>query len=79
MLFSILNLADSPSVRQWSLNRPYGFIIHCFSPGTKCSMYGSEKVYLGVRVKMPVRDLLKNVRLAQGWEPQEFKVISLEI
>uniref|UniRef100_A0A3Q3N0B6 Zgc:113279 n=1 Tax=Mastacembelus armatus TaxID=205130 RepID=A0A3Q3N0B6_9TELE len=27
--------------------------------------YGCEKVYLGVRVKMPVRDLLRNIRLAQ--------------
>ncbi|XP_047451198.1 NF-kappa-B inhibitor zeta [Mugil cephalus] len=41
--------------------------------GVKCSIYGGEKVYLGVRVKMPVKDLLKNVRLAQGWEPQELK------
>ncbi|XP_026170239.1 NF-kappa-B inhibitor zeta isoform X2 [Mastacembelus armatus] len=35
--------------------------------------YGCEKVYLGVRVKMPVRDLLRNIRLAQGWEPQNFQ------
>ncbi|XP_039987179.1 uncharacterized protein zgc:113279 [Xiphias gladius] len=38
--------------------------------GSRCSIYGCEKVYLGVRVKMPVRDLLRNIRLAQGWEPQ---------
>uniref|UniRef100_UPI0037E7A3EA uncharacterized protein n=1 Tax=Semicossyphus pulcher TaxID=241346 RepID=UPI0037E7A3EA len=44
--------------------------------GTKdarCSMYDSEKVYLGVRVKMPVRDLLRNIRLAQGRDPQDFQ------
>nr|XP_020476379.1 uncharacterized protein LOC109972086 [Monopterus albus] len=38
--------------------------------GARCSIYGGEKVYLGVRVKMPVRDLLRNIRLAQGWDPQ---------
>uniref|UniRef100_A0A4W6CP90 Zgc:113279 n=1 Tax=Lates calcarifer TaxID=8187 RepID=A0A4W6CP90_LATCA len=42
----------------------------------KCSIYGNEKVYLGVRVKMPVKDLLRNIRLAQGWEPQDFQVYS---
>uniref|UniRef100_A0A3B5B849 Uncharacterized LOC103356437 n=1 Tax=Stegastes partitus TaxID=144197 RepID=A0A3B5B849_9TELE len=39
-----------------------------------CSMYGDDKVYLGVRVKMPVKDLLRNIRLAQGCEPQDLKV-----
>ncbi|XP_023284253.1 NF-kappa-B inhibitor zeta-like [Seriola lalandi dorsalis] len=39
--------------------------------GAHCSLYGGDKVYLGVRVKMPVRDLLRNVRLARGWEPQD--------
>ncbi|AWO98486.1 putative NF-kappa-B inhibitor zeta-like [Scophthalmus maximus] len=37
------------------------------------SIYGGDKVYLGVRVKMPVRDLLRNKRLAQGLEPQDFR------
>ncbi|XP_023130431.1 uncharacterized protein zgc:113279 [Amphiprion ocellaris] len=41
--------------------------------GARCSMYGDDKVYLGVRVKMPVKDLLKNIRIAQGWEPQDLK------
>ncbi|XP_070762044.1 uncharacterized protein [Enoplosus armatus] len=41
--------------------------------GARCSIYDGDKVYLGVRVKMPVRDLLRNVRLAQGWEPQDFQ------
>ncbi|XP_038548695.1 uncharacterized protein zgc:113279 isoform X2 [Micropterus salmoides] len=35
------------------------------------SIYNGNKVYLGVRVKTPVRDLLRNVRLAQGLEPQD--------
>uniref|UniRef100_A0A8C4H8L8 Zgc:113279 n=1 Tax=Dicentrarchus labrax TaxID=13489 RepID=A0A8C4H8L8_DICLA len=39
-----------------------------------CSIYDGEKVYLGVRVKMPVRDLLKNIRLAQGMAPKDLKV-----
>ncbi|KAM9359062.1 uncharacterized protein ABDE67_002204 [Symphorus nematophorus] len=43
--------------------------------GTRCSIYDGEKVYLGVRVKMPVRDLLRNIRLAQGWEPQDLQEI----
>ncbi|KAE8295662.1 NF-kappa-B inhibitor zeta I-kappa-B-zeta [Larimichthys crocea] len=43
--------------------------------GARCPIYNSEKVYLGVRVKMPVRDLLKNIRIAQGLEPGEFQKI----
>ncbi|KAK7883169.1 hypothetical protein WMY93_029343 [Mugilogobius chulae] len=31
------------------------------------------KVYLGVRVKMTVRDMLKNARLAQGWGPEQLQ------
>lgn len=49
-----------------------------FSPGARCSMYDGDKVYLGVRVKMPVRDLLRNIRLAKGCEPQDFQVMGLE-
>ncbi|XP_034024088.1 NF-kappa-B inhibitor zeta [Thalassophryne amazonica] len=41
--------------------------------GTRCSSFSGEKVYLGVRVKMPVKDLLRNVRLAQGWNPHDFQ------
>ncbi|KAI3354629.1 hypothetical protein L3Q82_019132 [Scortum barcoo] len=41
--------------------------------GARCSVYDGEKVYLGVRVKMPVKDLLRNIRLAQGLEPQDFQ------
>ncbi|XP_051255184.1 uncharacterized protein zgc:113279 [Dicentrarchus labrax] len=43
--------------------------------GARCSIYDGEKVYLGVRVKMPVRDLLKNIRLAQGMAPKDLKEI----
>ncbi|XP_028275550.1 uncharacterized protein LOC114444872 isoform X2 [Parambassis ranga] len=39
----------------------------------RCSMYENKKVYLGVRVKMPVKDLLKNIRVTQGWESQHLK------
>nr|XP_057936685.1 NF-kappa-B inhibitor zeta [Doryrhamphus excisus] len=37
-----------------------------------CSDAG-RKVYLGVRVKMPVKDLLKNIRMAQGRNPQDLQ------
>ncbi|XP_053729940.1 uncharacterized protein zgc:113279 isoform X1 [Synchiropus splendidus] len=40
---------------------------------SKRSTNGNDKVYLGVRVKMPVKDLLKNIRQAQGWESQGLK------
>ncbi|CAL8359958.1 unnamed protein product [Merluccius merluccius] len=35
--------------------------------------YGAEKRYLGVRVKMPVKDMLRNIRLAKGCDPQELQ------
>ncbi|XP_074496229.1 uncharacterized protein LOC141770522 isoform X2 [Sebastes fasciatus] len=43
--------------------------------GARCSIYGGDKVYLGVRVKMPVKDLLRKIRIAQGCKPQDFKDI----
>lgn len=42
--------------------------------GSGCSIYGGEKVYLGVRVRMPVKDLLKNIRLSQGQDTADFQV-----
>ncbi|KAL0973065.1 hypothetical protein UPYG_G00198440 [Umbra pygmaea] len=39
--------------------------------GSKCSSYDSEKQYLGVRVKMPVRDILRNIRIAKGMDPKD--------
>ncbi|XP_057694096.1 uncharacterized protein zgc:113279 isoform X2 [Corythoichthys intestinalis] len=33
----------------------------------------NKKVYLGVRVKMPVKDLLRNIRMAQGRDPQDLQ------
>ncbi|XP_066564817.1 NF-kappa-B inhibitor zeta isoform X2 [Amia ocellicauda] len=36
----------------------------------------SEKMYLGVRVRMPVRDLLRKIRIAKGLDPSEFQVNS---
>ncbi|KAG7222445.1 hypothetical protein INR49_016257 [Caranx melampygus] len=54
-----------------SASRPHQWLV-C-APGARCSLYGGDKVYLGVRVKMPVRDLLKNIRRAQGWEPAELQ------
>uniref|UniRef100_A0A3Q3XGY1 OCA domain-containing protein n=1 Tax=Mola mola TaxID=94237 RepID=A0A3Q3XGY1_MOLML len=44
------------------------------SCGTSSGVLDSDRVYLGVRVKMPVRDLLRDIRLAQGWQPQESQV-----
>ncbi|XP_036005982.1 NF-kappa-B inhibitor zeta [Fundulus heteroclitus] len=43
-----------------------------WNKGNRCSMYGGEKVYVGVRVRMPVRDLLKNIRVPKGVEPDDF-------
>ncbi|XP_033969197.1 NF-kappa-B inhibitor zeta [Trematomus bernacchii] len=43
--------------------------------GEKCSSYDGDKVYLGVRVKMPVRDLLKKIRIDQGWEDKDLQEI----
>uniref|UniRef100_A0A672I6G3 Zgc:113279 n=1 Tax=Salarias fasciatus TaxID=181472 RepID=A0A672I6G3_SALFA len=40
----------------------------------KCSIYGGKKVYLGVRVKMPVKELLKNIRVAKGLPGEDLKV-----
>uniref|UniRef100_A0A4W4E5N0 OCA domain-containing protein n=1 Tax=Electrophorus electricus TaxID=8005 RepID=A0A4W4E5N0_ELEEL len=33
-----------------------------------------DKRYLGVRVRMPVRDLLRNIRIAKGMDPKELQV-----
>ncbi|XP_018972036.2 uncharacterized protein LOC109103148 [Cyprinus carpio] len=33
----------------------------------------SEKKYLGVRVRMPVRDMLKNIRIAKGIDPKDLQ------
>ncbi|XP_029964782.1 uncharacterized protein LOC115400866 isoform X2 [Salarias fasciatus] len=41
--------------------------------GAKCSIYGGKKVYLGVRVKMPVKELLKNIRVAKGLPGEDLK------
>ncbi|XP_031697571.1 uncharacterized protein LOC116379742, partial [Anarrhichthys ocellatus] len=43
--------------------------------GSRCSLYGDEKVYPGVRVKMPVRDLLKKIRVDKGYEVHDFQKI----
>ncbi|KAM4742022.1 NF-kappa-B inhibitor zeta, partial [Anableps anableps] len=40
--------------------------------GTRSSVYSGEKVYLGVRVRMPVRDMLKNIRVPKGMDPDDF-------
>uniref|UniRef100_A0A7N6BWP9 OCA domain-containing protein n=1 Tax=Anabas testudineus TaxID=64144 RepID=A0A7N6BWP9_ANATE len=56
-----------------SLSFPVLFCFPPFPPGDRYSVYGGEKVYLGVRVKMPVRDLLRNIRLAKGCESQDLQ------
>ncbi|XP_067102463.1 NF-kappa-B inhibitor zeta [Osmerus mordax] len=38
--------------------------------GLKSSKLDAEKKYLGVRVKMPVKDMLRTIRLAKGLDPQ---------
>ncbi|XP_026081950.1 uncharacterized protein LOC113058356 isoform X1 [Carassius auratus] len=41
--------------------------------GSKKNKSTSENKYLGVRVKMPVRDMLKNIRIAKGIEPKDLQ------
>ncbi|XP_073674574.1 uncharacterized protein [Garra rufa] len=41
--------------------------------GPKKHKSTSEKKYLGVRVRMPVRDMLKNIRLAKGVDPKDLQ------
>ncbi|XP_017289297.1 uncharacterized protein zgc:113279 [Kryptolebias marmoratus] len=45
----------------------------CRNKGSTCSIYGGEKVYLGVRVRMPVKDLLKNIRVSRGQDTADFQ------
>lgn len=40
------------------------------SAGLKPSRLDTDTRYLGVRVKMPVKDMLRNIRLAKGLDPQ---------
>ncbi|XP_056906048.1 uncharacterized protein zgc:113279 isoform X2 [Takifugu flavidus] len=58
----------APAAGSWE---PAGPRLPGSKKDAKCSIYDSNKVYLGVRVKMPVRDLLKNIRLSQGGLPLE--------
>uniref|UniRef100_A0A671ME71 NF-kappa-B inhibitor zeta-like n=1 Tax=Sinocyclocheilus anshuiensis TaxID=1608454 RepID=A0A671ME71_9TELE len=41
------------------------------SGGPKKHKSTSEKKYLGVRVRMPVRDMLRNIRIAKGIDPKD--------
>ncbi|XP_042153228.1 NF-kappa-B inhibitor zeta isoform X1 [Oncorhynchus tshawytscha] len=41
--------------------------------GPKRSNYDGEKRYLGVRVKMPVRDMLNKIRIAKGMDPKNIQ------
>ncbi|XP_076147109.1 uncharacterized protein LOC143131384 isoform X1 [Alosa pseudoharengus] len=44
--------------------------------GSKRSRCKTEKSYLGVRVRMPVRDLLRNIRIAKGMDPKDIQRMS---
>ncbi|XP_043114216.1 NF-kappa-B inhibitor zeta-like isoform X2 [Puntigrus tetrazona] len=41
--------------------------------GPKKHKSASEKKYLGVRVRMPVRDMLRNIRIANGIDPKDLQ------
>ncbi|XP_016123967.1 NF-kappa-B inhibitor zeta isoform X2 [Sinocyclocheilus grahami] len=41
--------------------------------GPKKHKSTSEKKYLGVRVRMPVRDMLRNIRIAKGIDPKDLQ------
>uniref|UniRef100_A0A673NJN2 NF-kappa-B inhibitor zeta-like n=1 Tax=Sinocyclocheilus rhinocerous TaxID=307959 RepID=A0A673NJN2_9TELE len=43
------------------------------SGGPKKHKSTSEKKYLGVRVRMPVRDMLRNIRIAKGIDPKDLQ------
>ncbi|KAK0144131.1 NF-kappa-B inhibitor zeta [Merluccius polli] len=45
----------------------------CHQKSPNRPKYGAEKRYLGVRVKMPVKDMLRNIRLAKGCDPQKLQ------
>ncbi|TRY98268.1 hypothetical protein DNTS_000612 [Danionella cerebrum] len=45
----------------------------CILKGSKKHKTASEKKYLGVRVRMPVRDMLQNIRIANGIDPLQKK------
>ncbi|XP_062377758.1 NF-kappa-B inhibitor zeta isoform X2 [Sardina pilchardus] len=44
--------------------------------GSKRSRCKTEESYLGVRVRMPVRDLLRNIRIAKGMDPKDIQRMS---
>ncbi|XP_059370620.1 NF-kappa-B inhibitor zeta-like isoform X2 [Carassius carassius] len=41
--------------------------------GPKKHMSTSEKKYVGVRVRMPVRDMLRNIQIAKGIDPKDLQ------
>lgn len=55
-------------------NQLHSVAIWFYSSGPKRSNYDGEKRYLGVRVKMPVRDMLNKIRIAKGMDPQNIQV-----
>ncbi|XP_027029867.2 uncharacterized protein zgc:113279 [Tachysurus fulvidraco] len=41
--------------------------------GTKSQKTKTDRTYLGVRVRMPVKDMLRNIRIAKGMDPKEMQ------
>ncbi|KAG7322140.1 hypothetical protein KOW79_014998 [Hemibagrus wyckioides] len=41
--------------------------------GTKAQKAKSDRTYLGVRVRMPVKDMLRDIRIAKGMDPKEMQ------
>ncbi|KAI4905169.1 hypothetical protein NFI96_001206 [Prochilodus magdalenae] len=41
--------------------------------GPKAQKAKSDKRYMGVRVRMPVRDMLRNIRIANGMDPKDLQ------
>ncbi|KAJ7995149.1 hypothetical protein DPEC_G00241570 [Dallia pectoralis] len=46
---------------------------HDSGTGSKCLSYDGDKRYMGVKVKMPVREILRNIRIAKGMDPKEIQ------
>ncbi|XP_030633967.1 NF-kappa-B inhibitor zeta [Chanos chanos] len=51
------------------INRSHSDVYNSSKPSTP----KTEKRYLGVRVRMPVRDMLRNIRIAKGMDPKEIQ------
>ncbi|XP_051535442.1 NF-kappa-B inhibitor zeta isoform X2 [Myxocyprinus asiaticus] len=67
---SVQNLSDTKAVRDV---KNIGTTESPTRTGRKKQKSISEKKYLGVRVRMPVRDMLRSIRIAKGIDPKDLQ------